>query len=214
MNRINNNSIFSLVLFLVWVLLYIFVGPSFPYLKPFHNNNFILVVGTVLGAFMLSLAFFLSYRTSILKAHLKNIIITVFLFLAFIVTITTSMLSVTLEYQIVATFNDASVMSKSRMLSHGKRAWEDKDWKAGQVLAKLVFRDYGLRIVYHNQDGDVTIFSPEDKDISIRDRNIETEQEARKIFPALLDQAGRHRIYSYIYFAAFLAVLFISILWS
>jgi hypothetical protein len=195
-------------------LLYIFIGPSIPYLKPLHGNNFIIIAGTVLGASILSLAFFLSYRTSVLKAHLKDITITVFLFLAFSLTIAVSILVVTLEFQIVATFNDTSVMSKSRLLSHGKSVWDDKDWDAGQFLAKLVFRDYGLRIAYHRQDGDVTIFSPDNKDMSIRDRNIETEQEARKIFPALLDQAKRHRIYSYIYFVAFLAVLLLSILWS
>lgn len=214
MKRINSNSIFSLILFLIWILLYIFIGPSIPYLKPLHSNNFILVVGTVLGAFILSLAFFLSYRKSVLRAHLKDITITVFLFLAFSATIATSILVVTLEFQIVATFNDTSVMAKSRLLSHGKTAWQDKDWKAGKFLAKLVFRDYGLRTAYHNKDGDVTIFTPDNKDISIRDRNIETEQNARKIFPALLNQAERHRIYSYIYFGAFLVVLLITILWS
>ncbi len=82
MKKIFNGWKLPLILFPIWVLVYVFIGPSFPYTQSF---------------------------------------------------------------------------GKSRVLIHSKSAWQDKDWEKGRFLAERVFRDYGVRMAYHNKNGDVTI---------------------------------------------------------
>jgi hypothetical protein len=214
MRQTLNDSKLPLVLFSIWVLVYIFIGPGFPYIKPLHSSNSLLIAGTILGAILLSFSLFLSYRVTVLRARVKSIVATFFILFVFAITITASIHLASLQFQIVSTFNDTLSMGKSKILSHGKSAWEDKDWEKASFLARFIFRDYGVRIAYHTKNGDVVIFTPDDEDLNIRDRNIDTEQKARNIFPTLLDQAKRHQIYSYIYLSAFFFSLIISFFWN
>ena len=214
MKKIFNDWKMPLILFPIWVLVYVFIGPSFPYIKSFHSSKSILIAGTILSACLLSFALFLSYRAAALSASMKCIVTTLFLFLVFGLTVMNSIHLVTVQFQTVAYFNDASAMGKSSVLNHSRSAWQNKDWEKGPFLAKWVFRDYGVRMAYHNKNGDVIIFKPDDKDLSRRDRNMDSEEKARKLFPVLLDQAKRHQVYSYIYFGAFFVALFTCFLWD
>ncbi len=157
MKKIFNDWKLPLILFPIWVLVYVFIGPSFPYTQSFHSSNSILIAGTIISACLLSFALFLSYRATALSASMKCIVTTLFLFLVFGVTVITSIHLVTVQFQIVATFNDVEAIGKSRVLIHSKSAWQDKDWEKGSFLAERVFRDYGVRMAYHNKNGDVTI---------------------------------------------------------
>lgn len=202
MNSFFNDLRFPWALFLIWALVYILIGPGIPY------------TGTILGAFLLSLSLFLSFRTAISKRSWKGFATTFALFFIFVATIIITIYLVTTWFQIVATLADTSTMEKSRWLINSKSAWQDKDWEKSQLLAKFVFQDYGFRIAYHNEVGDIVIYEPDTQDFESRDSNIEMQQNAVKIFPTLIEQAERHRIYVYIYLAAFFSTMGLIFLWN